>query len=133
MRSRSVEAGCGGKYSSQSSFCVVTAAHGADGAGGDDRCCARRGEAQHNALFQNLVGKFARLIARRVVQHGKTADAARLDEFLELTRMIGRSTEPKSPDAADVIDKIDTLENSDESATRGVYPTPGTARQCLAP
>ena len=42
--------------------------------------------------------------ARRVVQHGKTADAALLDEFLELTRMIGRSTAKKSPDAADVID-----------------------------
>ena len=49
-------------------------------------------------------------IARRVVQHGKTADAALLDEFLELTRMIGRST-PKSPDATDVIDNEDTLEN----------------------
>jgi hypothetical protein len=43
-------------------------------------------------------------IARRVVQHGKTADAALLDEFLELTRMIGRSTAKKSPDATDVID-----------------------------
>merc|ERR1719274_398932 len=32
MRSRSVEAGCGGKYSSQSSFCVVTAAQATTGA-----------------------------------------------------------------------------------------------------
>ena len=54
---------------------------------------------------KKVVGKFARFqFTRRVVQHGKTADAALLDEFLELTRMIGRSTAKKSPDATDVID-----------------------------
>ena len=35
--------------------------------------------------------------ARQVVQHGKTADAALLDEFLELTGMIGEVRPKKVP------------------------------------
>ena len=34
-------------------------------------------------------------IARRVVQHGKTADAALLDEFLELTGMMAKYGQKK--------------------------------------
>ena len=54
MRSRSVEAGCGGKVLVPVVVLRGDGGPGADGAGGDDRCCARRGEAQHNALFQKI-------------------------------------------------------------------------------